>query len=79
MKLFFIGLTSFLIASGAHAGFIQEGSITEDALAAIESGEATKAFNFLQDRLGKPHVDKVEFDGQSQSFYWKGPRTGKRT
>ena len=43
-----------------------------------ESGDATKAFNFLQDQLGKPHVDEVWYDFDSDLFHWRGPATGNR-
>ena len=43
-----------------------------------ESGEATKAFNFLQDQLGKPHVDEVWYDFDSDLFHWRGPVSGNR-
>jgi hypothetical protein len=39
-------------------------------------GDATKAFNFLQDQLGKPHVDEVWHDSDADLFHWRGPKTG---
>jgi hypothetical protein len=39
--------------------------------------EATKAFNFLQDSLGMPNVDRVYVDDEKWDYVWKGPRTGK--
>ena len=43
-----------------------------------ESGDATKAFNFLQDQLGRPHIDEVWYDFDSDFFHWRGPATGNR-
>jgi hypothetical protein len=40
--------------------------------------EATAAFNFLQDRLGKPHVKSVSYDSRTDSYIWIGPASGKR-
>jgi hypothetical protein len=39
--------------------------------------EATKAFNFLQDSLGMPDVDRVYVDDAQWVYVWKGPRSGK--
>jgi hypothetical protein len=52
---------------------------TEKANAAwlAQNGDATKAFNFLQDKLICPHVDQVRYDLASDLFRWHGPVTGK--
>jgi hypothetical protein len=39
--------------------------------------DATKAFNFLQDALGKPQVSRVYGDPSRELYVWKGPRSGK--
>lgn len=44
----------------------------------LSDEQATDAFNFLQDRLGKPHVRKVSYDSQTDSCIWIGPKSGKR-
>jgi hypothetical protein len=43
-----------------------------------EPSNATKAFNFLQDQLGKPHVKEVWYDSDTDLFHWRGPKTGRR-
>jgi hypothetical protein len=48
------------------------------ATEAVESGAALKAFNFLQDQLGKPQVDEVWYDFDSDFYHWRGPATGNR-
>jgi hypothetical protein len=40
--------------------------------------QATLAMNYLQDRLGKPHVKSVWFDVKTDSFVWVGPKYGKK-
>ena len=49
-----------------------------------EPSNATEAFNYLQDQLGKPHVKEVLFHpdasffhDDADFFYWRGPKTGK--
>jgi hypothetical protein len=43
-----------------------------------EDGAATRAFNHLQDDLGRPHIDDVWYDFDSDYFHWRGPATGNR-
>ena len=43
-----------------------------------EDGSATQAFNHLQDDLGRPHIDEVWYDFDSDYFHWRGPTTGNR-
>jgi hypothetical protein len=43
-----------------------------------ENGDALKAFNFLQDQLGRPRIDEVWYDFDSDFFHWRGPETGNR-
>jgi hypothetical protein len=43
-----------------------------------EPSEATNAFNFLQDKLGKPHVKEVTYDPDADRFRWRGPVSGLR-
>jgi hypothetical protein len=40
--------------------------------------QSTAAFNLLQDRLHKPHAKSVWYDKESDSYVWRGPKTGKR-
>ena len=40
--------------------------------------QATAAFNFLQDRLRKPHVKRVSYDPATDSYSWIGPKFGKK-
>jgi hypothetical protein len=40
------------------------------------TNSATQAFNFLQDTRGKPHVKKVEFNWDTDRFFWTGPLIG---
>jgi hypothetical protein len=93
MKRFFLSslvLLSLGFATGARAGKPITGTVIEsdhiypwemqriNATEWTESGDATKAFNFLQDKLGKPHVDEVWYDFDSDLFHWRGPATGNR-
>ena len=48
------------------------------ATEAAESGAAVKEFNYLQDQLGKPQVDEVWYDFDSDFYHWRGPATGNR-
>jgi hypothetical protein len=43
-----------------------------------EPSEATGAFNYLQDKLGKPHVKEVTYDPDADRFRWRGPVSGRR-
>jgi hypothetical protein len=65
-------MTKLLIAFGAVlfavSSFGQE----------LNDAEATVAFNDLQDTLGKPHVARVTYDTKTDSYYWIGPKYGKR-
>jgi hypothetical protein len=49
-------------------------SATETA----ESGTALRALNYLQDQLGRPRVDEVWYDFDSDFYHWRGPATGNR-
>ena len=83
-------LANLLLATGVQAGKPITGTIIEsdhiypwemqrvNATEDAESGDAMKAFNFLQDQLGKPHVDDVWYDFDSDLFHWRGPATGNR-
>jgi hypothetical protein len=42
-----------------------------------EPSEATDAFNYLQDKLGKPHVKEVTYDPDADRFRWRGPVSGR--
>ena len=88
-KLFL--LASLLIATAAaQAGKPVLGTVIEsdhiypwemqriNASEWAERGDATKAFNFLQDQLGRPHIDEVWYDFDSDFFHWRGPATGNR-
>ena len=89
-KLILASLASLLIETGVHAGKPILGTVIEsdhiyhwemqriNAAELAESGDATKAFNLLQDQLGKPHVDEVWYDFDSDLFHWRGPVTGNR-
>jgi hypothetical protein len=46
-----------------------------------KSGDATKAFNFLQDQLGKPRIDEVwyDFDSDFSTGAVPLPETGWRS
>jgi hypothetical protein len=44
----------------------------------VTDEQATAAFNFLQDRLGKPHVKRVWYDPGADSYTWIGPKFGKK-
>ena len=46
----------------------------------ITNEQATAAFNFLQDQLGRPHLrtGMVTYDAKTDSFTWIGPKFGKR-
>jgi hypothetical protein len=44
----------------------------------LNNEQATAAFNFLQDRLRKPHVKNVTYDFETDSYIWIGPKFGKR-
>jgi phospholipase C len=84
-------LASLLVATeAAQAGKPVLGTVIESdhvypwekqrirATEAVESGDATKAFNFLQDQFGKPRVDEVWYDFDSDFYHWRGPATGNR-
>jgi hypothetical protein len=83
-------LLSLDFTTGAQAGKPITGTVIEsdhiypwemqriNATEWTESGDATKAFNFLQDKLGKPHIDEVWYDFDSDLFHWRGPATGNR-
>jgi hypothetical protein len=43
-----------------------------------EPSEATDAFNYLQDQLGKPHVKGVTYDPDADRFRWRGPVSGRK-
>jgi hypothetical protein len=43
-----------------------------------DSGDALAALNYLQDKLGKPNIDEVWYDFDSDFFHWRGPATGNR-
>ena len=90
-RLILMPLASLLIATeAAQAGKPVLGTVIEsdhiypwemqriNASEWAESGDATKAFNFLQDSLGKPYVDEVWYDFDSDLFHWRGPATGNR-
>jgi hypothetical protein len=40
--------------------------------------EATKAMNRLQDALGKPHVAKVWYNEENNTYNWVGPKLGRQ-
>jgi hypothetical protein len=42
-----------------------------------QDGVMTDAMNHLQSELGKPPVSQVQYDGDTDCFYWTGPVTGK--
>ena len=46
----------------------------------ITNEQATAAFNFLQDQLGRPRLrtGMVTYDAKTDSFTWIGPKFGKR-
>jgi hypothetical protein len=44
----------------------------------VSDQQATAAFNFLQDRLGKPHAKRVWYDPGTDSYSWIGPKFGKK-
>ena len=44
----------------------------------VTDEQATAAFNFLQDRLGKPHVKRVWYDPGADSYTWIGPKFSKK-
>ena len=44
----------------------------------LNNERATAAFNFLQDRLRKPHVKNVSYDSETDSYMWIGPKSGKK-
>jgi hypothetical protein len=48
------------------------------ATESAESGDALKALNYLQEQLGKPQVDEVWYDFDSDFYHWRGPTTGNR-
>lgn len=43
----------------------------------LSSEQATAAFNWLQDRLQKPHAKSVSYDSKTDSYTWIGPKYGK--
>ena len=43
-----------------------------------QNGVMTEAMNHLQCELGKPPVEEVRYDGETDRFYWRGPKTCKR-
>jgi hypothetical protein len=54
-------------------------STPSDAPPPIRShDQATAAFNFLQDRLQKPHAQSVSYDPQTDSYVWLGPKSGRK-
>ena len=86
-KLILMSLASLLIVTEvAPAGKPVLGTVIEsdhiypwemqriNATEWTESGDATKAFNFLQDSLGKPQVDEVWYDFDSDCFIGGDPR-----
>ena len=89
-KRILMSLAVLLLASGAQAGKPILGTVIEsdhiypwemqriNASEWAESGDATAAFNFLQDQLGRPHIDEVWYDFDSDLFHWRGPATGNR-
>jgi hypothetical protein len=42
-----------------------------------KEGQSLAAFNFVQDRLYRPHLSAITYDPASDRFYWKEPLTGK--
>jgi hypothetical protein len=84
-------LASLLVATeAAQAGKPILGTVIEsdhvypwekqriNASEAAEIGDATKAFNFLQDQLSRSEVDEVWYDFDSDLYHWRGPETGNR-
>jgi hypothetical protein len=83
-------LLSLGFTTGARAGKPITGTVIEsdhlypwesqrvNATEWTESGYATQAFNWLQDSLGKPRIDEVWYDFDSDLFHWRGPATGNR-
>jgi hypothetical protein len=43
----------------------------------LSSEQATAAFNWLQDRLQKPHAKRVSYDSATDSYTWIGPKYGQ--
>jgi hypothetical protein len=47
------------------------------AASVTQDGQSLAAFNYVQDTLGRPHVEEIRYDSDTDRLYWKGPRTGK--
>jgi hypothetical protein len=90
-KPILMSLMALLLATGAQAGKPILGTVIEspdhiypwemqrvNASEWTDDGSATKAFNYLQDKLGKSHIDEVWYDFDSDLFHWRGPSTGNR-
>jgi hypothetical protein len=43
----------------------------------LSSEQATAAFNWLQDRLQKPHAKRVSYDSPTDAYTWIGPKYGQ--
>ena len=40
--------------------------------------QALVAFNELQDQYRRPHINRVQYTASTDSYYWIGPKLGKR-
>ena len=74
---------NFAIFAGVIEGVIQSGLASATPVPSatpsqVSDEQATAAFNFLQDRLGKPHVKRVWYDPGTDSDSWIGPKFGKK-
>jgi hypothetical protein len=48
------------------------------AHAQLSNEQATTAFNELQDTFHRPHVQSVTYDPKTDSYFWIGPKHGKK-
>jgi hypothetical protein len=69
-----VGFYALASSSRARVAFTAQ----VDSSLILSTPQATTAFNWLQDTLGKPHVRSVIYDAKSDSYIWIGPKYGKR-
>jgi S1-C subfamily serine protease len=74
---------NFAISAEVIEAVIQSGSAFATPVPSatpfiVSNEQATAAFNYLQDRLGKPHVKRVWYDPGTDAYTWIGPKFGKK-
>lgn len=70
-------IRTYLVSQGNSAQ-AQASPVPSATPLLLSDQQATAAFNFLQDRLGKPHAKRVWYDPRTDSYSWIGPKFGKK-